>query len=56
MPFDSTPMIVPAWAARSDVGDLGEHRIGQVLDHQGHAVGLGPAEGEECARFGSCTS
>ena len=40
-------MIVPAWAARSTCGDLREHRVGEVLDHQRHPVGLGPAEGEE---------
>ena len=32
---------------QQDVGDLREHRVGQVLDHQGHAVGLGPAEAEQ---------
>src|SRR5690606_24614291 len=35
-----------------EMGDLGEHGVGEVLDHQGHAVGLGPAEAEEGAGLG----
>ena len=42
-------MIVPAWAGEQDVRDLGEHGVGQVLDHDRHAVGPGPAEAEQRA-------
>lgn len=27
-----------------DMGDLSEHRVGEILDHECHAVGLGVAE------------
>ena len=33
------------------VGNLGEHRVGQVLHHQRHPVGSGPAGGEDRARL-----
>ena len=35
-----------------NVGDLGQHRVGEVLDHQLHAVGPGPAKAEEGAGLG----
>jgi hypothetical protein len=31
---------------QEDVGDLGEHGVGEVLDHERHAVGPRPAEAE----------
>lgn len=34
------------------VRDLGEHGIGKILDHQGHAMGLGPAGAEDGAGLG----
>lgn len=34
------------------MGNLGEHRIGQVLDHEGHSVGFGPAEAKQSACLG----
>ena len=29
------------------MGDLGQHGIGEILHHQGHTVGLGPAEAQQ---------
>ncbi len=37
---------------KQDVGYLREHRIGEVLDHQHHAVGPSPAEGQKRAGLG----
>ena len=34
------------------MGNLGHHGVGEVLDHEGHAVCFGPAEGEEGAGLG----
>ena len=37
----------PRMGREQDVWDLGEHRVGQVLDHQRHPVGLRPAEAQQ---------
>ena len=35
--------------SEKDVRNLGKHRVGQILDHQVHPVGLGPASAEDGA-------
>ena len=45
----STPMIVSPCAAQQAVRDLRQHRVGQVLHHQRHAVRPRPAEAEQGA-------
>jgi len=39
-------------SGEEDVRDLGEHRVGQVLDHQAETVGFGPAGAEDRAGLG----
>ena len=36
-------------SSKQTMRNLSEHRIGQVLDHQCHAVGFGPAEAQDCS-------
>ena len=46
------PLNRPCVSRQSNVGDHREHRIGQILDHQGHPVRLGPAEAQERSGLG----
>ncbi len=39
-------------SGEQDVRNLSKHGVTEVLDHEAHAVGLGPAGAENCSRLG----